>query len=44
MILAFYGMKWNELAKKTQNNMVKIKILLGIVMTGLTIYLINDIL
>jgi hypothetical protein len=44
MILAFYGMKWNELAKKTQNNMVKIKILLGIVMTGLTIYLINGIL
>jgi thiol:disulfide interchange protein len=44
MVLAFYGMKWNELAKKTQNNMVKIKILLGIVMTGLTIYLISGIL
>ncbi|HEX2956516.1 MAG TPA: hypothetical protein VHO70_06785 [Chitinispirillaceae bacterium] len=44
MVLAYYGMKWNELAKKTQNNMVKIKIVLGIVMTGLTIYLINGIL
>jgi thiol:disulfide interchange protein len=44
MVLAYYGMKWNELAKKTQNNMVKIKIALGIVMTGLTIYLINGIL
>jgi cytochrome c biogenesis protein CcdA len=44
MVLAYYGMKWNELAKKTQNNMVKIKIVLGIVMVGLTIYLINGIL
>jgi cytochrome c biogenesis protein CcdA len=44
MVLAYYGMKWNELAKKTQNNMVKIKIALGIVMAGLTVYLINGIL
>ncbi len=44
MVLAYYGMKWNELAKKTQNNMVKIKIILGIAMVGLTIYLINGIL
>jgi cytochrome c biogenesis protein CcdA len=44
MVLAYYGMKWNELAKKTQNNMVRIKIGIGIVMIGLTIYLINGIL
>ncbi|MBN1603968.1 MAG: hypothetical protein JW915_20320 [Chitinispirillaceae bacterium] len=44
MVFAYYGMKWNELAKKTQSNMVKIKIILGIVMAGLTVYLINGIL
>jgi hypothetical protein len=39
MILAYYGMKWNELAKKTQGNMFLLKIVLGIVMVGLAIYL-----
>ncbi|NLE00326.1 MAG: hypothetical protein GX640_10670 [Fibrobacter sp.] len=40
MILAYYGMKWNDLAKKTQKNMVAMKIILGVVMTGLAIYLV----
>jgi hypothetical protein len=39
MILAYYGMKWNDLAKKTQKNMVLLKVILGSVMTGLAIYL-----
>ncbi len=39
MFLAYYGLKWNDLAKKTQKNMVIIKIILGLVMTGLAIYL-----
>ena len=39
MFLAYYGLKWNELAKKTQKNMVMLKIVLGIVMTGLAVYL-----
>lgn len=39
MILAYYGMKWNDLAKKTQHNMVLLKIVLGFVMIGLAVYL-----
>jgi thiol:disulfide interchange protein len=39
MILAYYGMKWNDLAKKTQHNMVLLKIVLGFVMVGLAVYL-----
>ncbi|MBD3317842.1 MAG: hypothetical protein GF344_18820 [Chitinivibrionales bacterium] len=39
MCLAYYGMKWNELAQKTQKNMVLLKVLLGTVMTGLAAYL-----
>jgi len=40
MIAAYFGMTWNTLAKSTQKNMVLLKVLLGIVMTLLTIYLI----
>lgn len=39
MILAYYGMKWNALAKKTQNNMVTLKMVLGVVMLSLALYL-----
>jgi hypothetical protein len=39
MILAYYGMKWNDLAKKTQKNMVLLKVIVGVVMTGLALYL-----
>jgi len=39
MFLAYYGMKWNDLAKKTQKNMVLLKIVLGCVMIGLALYL-----
>lgn len=42
MIFAYFGLKWNELAKKTQQNMVLMKIILGIVMTGLALYLVVD--
>jgi len=40
MVLAFYGMKWNDLAKRTQKNMVLLKIILGLVMVALAVYLI----
>jgi cytochrome c biogenesis protein CcdA len=39
MVLAYYGMKWNALAKKTQNNMVTLKTVLGVVMLSLALYL-----
>ena len=39
MVLAYFGMKWNDLAKQTQKQMVSIKILLGVIMTALAIYL-----
>lgn len=40
MVLAYFGLKWNVLAKKTQQNMVVLKITLGLVMTGLAVYLV----
>jgi len=39
MILAYFGLKWNDLAKQTQKQMVTLKILLGIIMTALAFYL-----
>ena len=39
MVLAYYGLKWNDLAKQTQKNMVLIKIVFGLIMTGLAVYL-----
>ena len=42
MVLAYFGLKWNDLAKKTQKNMVFLKITLGLVMTALAFYLAID--
>ncbi len=39
MVLAYYGLKWEKLAKMTQNNLTSIKILLGIVMGSLALFL-----
>lgn len=39
MIGTYFGLTWNELAKKTQKNMVLLKVILGIVMTLLALYL-----
>lgn len=39
MILAYYGMKWDKLAKTTQKNLVAIKIIFGIVLIGLAVFL-----
>lgn len=39
MIFAFYGLKWNELAKTTQKHLAVLKILLGIVLAGLAVFL-----
>jgi cytochrome c biogenesis protein CcdA len=42
MVAAYYGMKWNTLSKMMQKNLTMLKILLGIVMIGLAIYLATD--
>ncbi len=39
MVLAYFGLKWTDLAKQTQKRMVVLKILLGLIMTGLAVYL-----
>jgi len=39
MIAAYYGMKWNQLAQMTQKNLTLLKIIVGIVMLGLALYL-----
>lgn len=39
MIAAYKGVTWDKLAKKTQKNMVLLKILLGLVMLALAVYL-----
>ncbi len=39
MVLAYYGLKWNELAKTTQKHLTLLKVLLGIVMIGLAVFL-----
>ncbi len=39
MIATYFGLTWNELAKRTQKNMVFLKVLLGAVMTLLALYL-----
>ncbi len=39
MVLAYFGLKWNDLAKQTQKRMVLLKVLLGLIMTGLAVYL-----
>ena len=39
MVLAYFGLKWNDLAKQTQKQMVLLKILLGLIMAGLAVYL-----
>lgn len=39
MVLAYFGMKWNRLAKATQKNLVAIKILFGVVLIGLAAFL-----
>ncbi|MBN1575218.1 MAG: hypothetical protein JW913_01605 [Chitinispirillaceae bacterium] len=40
MVLAFYGLKWDRLAKTTQKNMVPIKIALGGVLCALAIFIV----
>ncbi len=39
MILAYYGLKWDKLAKTTQKHLTLIKILFGIVLGGLAVFL-----
>lgn len=39
MVLAFYGLEWNKLAETTQRHMVLLKILLGVVLGGLAVFL-----
>jgi cytochrome c biogenesis protein CcdA len=39
MVMAYYGLKWSDLSKATQKHMVLIKILLGVVLAGLAVFL-----
>jgi cytochrome c biogenesis protein CcdA len=39
MILAYFGLKWNELSKTTQKHLPLLKTLLGIVLVGLALFL-----
>lgn len=39
MVLAYFGMKWDRLAKVTQKNLVMIKIMFGVVLIGLASFL-----
>jgi cytochrome c biogenesis protein CcdA len=39
MVAAYFGLTWNKLAKETQNHMVLLKVILGVVMVALALYL-----
>jgi cytochrome c biogenesis protein CcdA len=39
MVLAYYGLKWNELAQTTQKHLPLLKILLGTVLAALAVYM-----
>lgn len=39
MIMAYFGLTWNRLAKTTQTHLALLKILLGVVMIGLALFL-----
>lgn len=39
MICAYYGMKWNKLAKTTQKHLTLIKILFGVILGALAVFL-----
>ncbi len=40
MIFAYFGLKWNKLAKTTQKHLSVLKILLGVVLTALAVFLV----
>jgi cytochrome c biogenesis protein CcdA len=39
MVFAYFGLTWNQLSKATQKHMVSIKVLLGVVLAGLAVFL-----
>jgi len=39
MVLAYYGLRWGQLAKSTQKHMPLLKASLGVVLLGLAIFL-----
>ncbi|MCX7725992.1 MAG: hypothetical protein N2053_03985 [Chitinispirillaceae bacterium] len=39
MLLAYFGMRWEKLSKMTQKNMVLLKVLLGVVLLALALFL-----
>jgi cytochrome c biogenesis protein CcdA len=39
MVLAYYGLTWSDLSKATQKYMVTLKVLLGVVLAGLAVFL-----
>jgi hypothetical protein len=39
MVLAYFGLRWDQLAKMTQKNLAMIKVLFGVVLCGLAVFL-----
>ena len=39
MILAYYGLRWDELSRATQKHLLLLKIIMGIVLAGLAVFL-----
>lgn len=39
MVLAYFGLRWDRLAKTTQKNLALIKVLFGVVLCGLAVFL-----
>ena len=39
MILAFFGMRWERLAKAAQSRLTAVKVLFGVVLCGLAVFL-----
>ena len=37
--MTYYGLTWNALSKATQKHMVTVKVLLGVVLTALAVFL-----
>jgi cytochrome c biogenesis protein CcdA len=39
MVAAYYGLKWTDLSKMMQKHMTLVKVVMGVVMIGLALYL-----
>jgi uncharacterized membrane protein YidH (DUF202 family) len=39
MVLAYFGLRWDELSRATQKNLPLLKTIMGIVLVGLAVFL-----